>query len=82
MSVFFGGGYPRWALGPLALPSNVVVALSALAIAVAGLVWMVRIIRGPRDEPPSPWRYRDRPSGWPRSLEKAVDDFGTAMFTR
>ena len=26
---------------------------------VAGLVWMVRIFRGPRDEPP-PWRYRDR----------------------
>ena len=46
-------------LGPLALQSVAFVALSALAIAVAGLAWMVRILRGPRDEPP-PWRYRDR----------------------
>lgn len=58
MSVYMGGGYTRWGLGPLALPSNVVVAMSALAMAVAGLVWMVRILRRPRDEPP-PWRYRD-----------------------
>jgi hypothetical protein len=59
MLITFGGGYPRWGLGPLALPSNVVVAMVALAIAVAGLVRMVRIFRGPRDEPPL-WRYRDR----------------------
>ena len=25
---------------------------------VVGFAWMVRIFRGPRDEPP--WRYRDR----------------------
>ena len=59
MIVLFGFGHPRWGLGPLALPSNAVVAVAAFAIAVAGLVWMVRIIRGPRDEPP-PWRYRAR----------------------
>jgi hypothetical protein len=28
-------------------------------LAVFGLVWMLRIFRGPRDEPP-PWRHRDR----------------------
>jgi hypothetical protein len=27
---------------------------------VVGLVWMIRIMRGPKDEPP-PWRYRDLP---------------------
>lgn len=43
---------------PLPLPPNVAVALAAFAIAEAGLAWMVRIIRGPRDEPPR-WRYRD-----------------------
>jgi hypothetical protein len=32
--------------------------VAALAVAVAGLAWMVRIMRGPRDEPPR-WRYRD-----------------------
>jgi hypothetical protein len=42
----------------LPLPPNVTVALAAFAIAVAGLAWMVRIIRGPRDQPPR-WRYRD-----------------------
>jgi hypothetical protein len=26
---------------------------------VAGVIWMIRIFRGPSDEPP-PWRYRDR----------------------
>jgi hypothetical protein len=26
---------------------------------LVGLAWMIRIFRGPRDEPP-PWRYRDR----------------------
>jgi hypothetical protein len=60
-TICFGGGCGggRVTLGPLAAPSNVVVAGAALAIAVAGLAWMVRILRGPRDEPP-PWRYRDR----------------------
>jgi hypothetical protein len=59
MTRYFGFGYPRLALGPLALPSNVAVAIAAFAIAVAGLAWLVRIIRGPMDEPPR-WRYRDR----------------------
>jgi hypothetical protein len=38
------------------------VGIAVVAIGVAlwliGTVWMVRIFRGPRDEPP-PWRYRD-----------------------
>jgi hypothetical protein len=29
-----------------------------LVAAGAGLVWMIRVFRGPRDEPPS-WRARD-----------------------
>jgi hypothetical protein len=45
-------------LGPLLMQSGVLVAIVALAVAMVGLIWMVRIVRGPRDEPP-PWRYRD-----------------------
>jgi hypothetical protein len=33
--------------------------LAAFLGMVVGLVWMIRIFRGRRDEPP-PWRYRDR----------------------
>ena len=43
----------------LGLPYNVIQATVEVGLAVVGLVWMVRIFRGPRDEPP-PWRYRDR----------------------
>jgi hypothetical protein len=57
MTMCFGCNPPApW---PLPLPPSVVVAVVAFAIAVAGLAWMVRILRGPRDEPPR-WRYRDR----------------------
>jgi hypothetical protein len=35
------------------------VPLVAAGVAAVGLVWMVRIFRGPRDDPPA-WRYRDR----------------------
>ena len=35
------------------------VVLAVLVVIVVGLVWMIRIFRGPRDEPP-PWRYRNR----------------------
>lgn len=45
-------------LGPLQVQSGVLAGFVALAVAVAGLVWMLRIVRGSRDEPP-PWRYRD-----------------------
>ena len=38
--------------------TDLVVAVG-VATAVLGLVWMVRIFRGPRDEPPA-WRHRDR----------------------
>ena len=43
----------------LGLPSALVLAVVAVTLAVVGLIWMVRIVRGPRDEPPD-WRYRDR----------------------
>ena len=52
----FGGGPPR----VLGLPSNVVLSVLsvlAAAFAIIGLIWTIRIFRGPRDEPP-PWRYR------------------------
>jgi hypothetical protein len=52
----FGASDP--ALGPLALPSMAFVSVAALVVAVVGLILMIRILRGPRDEPP-PWRYRD-----------------------
>jgi hypothetical protein len=35
------------------------VPLVAAGVAAVGLVWMIRIFRGPRDDPPA-WRYRDR----------------------
>lgn len=38
-------------------PSDIV--LAGLLVGLAGLVWMIRIYRGPRDGPP-PWRHRDR----------------------
>ena len=41
----------------LGVPRRVVVAVVAIALALFGLVWMLRIFRGPRDEP-SAWRYR------------------------
>ena len=34
-------------------------AVLAAATAVIGLIWTIRIFRGPRDEPPR-WRYRNR----------------------
>jgi hypothetical protein len=35
------------------------VPLVAAGVAAVGLVWMVRIFRGPRDDPPA-WRHHDR----------------------
>jgi membrane protein implicated in regulation of membrane protease activity len=43
----------------LGVPSDVLMSMIAFLVALVGLVWMIRIFRGPRDEPP-PWRYRDR----------------------
>jgi len=43
----------------LPLDLDLVVALVGLLPALLGLAWMLRIFRGPRDEPPA-WRYRDR----------------------
>jgi hypothetical protein len=45
----------------LPLPPNAMLFLGTLAIAIFGLAWMVLIIRGPGDDPPACWRYRDRP---------------------
>ncbi len=43
----------------LGLPYRVVQGLVGVAAAMIGLVWMIRIFRGPRDQPPR-WRYRNR----------------------
>ncbi len=43
----------------LGLPPILVVVLVGLAMGLFGFAWMLRIFRGPRDEPPA-WRYRDR----------------------
>ncbi len=43
------------AFGPLVVDVRVI----AVAVPVVGLALMIRVFRGPRDEPP-PWRYRGR----------------------
>ena len=43
----------------LGLPAGLVVVLVGLALGLVGVAWMLRIFRGPRDEPPA-WRYRAR----------------------
>lgn len=43
----------------LGLPPGLVAGFVAIVMAVGGAVWIYRIYRGLRDEPP-PWRYRDR----------------------
>jgi hypothetical protein len=43
----------------LGLPGNLVVLVIGVLGYAVGLAWMVRMARGPRDEPPA-WRYRDR----------------------
>jgi hypothetical protein len=42
----------------LGLPSDIALAALGIGLAVVGLVWMLRIFRGPHDEAPA-WRYRD-----------------------
>jgi hypothetical protein len=39
--------------------ASLFVAAAAFLGMLFGLAWMIRIFRGPHDEPP-PWRYRDR----------------------
>ena len=51
-------------IGPLATPNLALDPMGVWMAAVAGLwfagvIWMLHIFRGPRDEPP-PWRYRVR----------------------
>ena len=48
----------RLVLGPLVVTAGTFT-LAALPGAVVGLIWMLRIFRGPRDELPR-WRYRDQ----------------------
>lgn len=55
--VIYHRGNPA-GLGPLASIIPFAVPITAFVMALVGLIWMVRIFRGPRDEPP-PWRYRD-----------------------
>ena len=47
------------ALGPLLIPQSVAIPIAAFVAQLFGLIWMIRIFRGSRDEPP-PWRYRSR----------------------
>ena len=43
----------------LGLPADVAYRVAGLVPVLVGFAWMVRIFRGPLDEPPL-WRYRDR----------------------
>jgi len=49
----FGCDYPQ----VFGMPSPLVLGAVSVGLAVVGLLRMVRIFRGPRDEPPA-WRYR------------------------
>ena len=44
---------------PLPLPPHAMLFLGGLTISIVGLVWMVRIIRGPGEDPRPRWRYRE-----------------------
>jgi hypothetical protein len=44
-------------IGLLSLPGPLLWRVLAVVIPVVGLLWMIGIFRGSRDEPP-PWRYR------------------------
>lgn len=44
---------------PLPIQPGWLVALIAIPVPLIGLAWMIRILRGPGDDPPA-WRYRDR----------------------
>jgi hypothetical protein len=46
-----GAPPPQWSEAPLTVAGYLGM--------LVGLAWMIRIFRGPRDEPPR-WRYRDR----------------------
>ena len=52
----FGCDRPPDVLG---VRADVLLPVVGGVLAVVGLVWLVRIFRGSRDEPPA-WRYRDR----------------------
>jgi hypothetical protein len=55
--------WPPGMMGPtpmlFGLPATLVQGVSGLVLGLGGLTWMIRIVRGPSDEPP-PWRYRHR----------------------
>jgi hypothetical protein len=61
--VLFGGwlaltiGTMDWMFGP-PQPARLI-PVAVWVVMVIAFVWMVRIFRGPRDDPP-PWRYRGR----------------------
>ncbi len=50
---------PSVELGPLSVPGSLLDRVLAVVVSVVGLLWMIGIFRGPRDDPP-PWRRRDR----------------------
>jgi hypothetical protein len=47
-------------LGPFDIPSRVAIAAAATVVLIVGLIWLVRILEGPGEDEPPPWRYRDR----------------------
>jgi hypothetical protein len=59
VSVTFGA--TTMTLGPIFIDGSLAgrVGAAVVVVPVIGLLCMIRVFRGPRDEP-SPWRYRDR----------------------
>jgi hypothetical protein len=55
----FSDPRPPLSIGPLSVPFRVLLSIVEIVVPVVGLIWMIRIFRGPSDEPP-PWRYRAR----------------------
>jgi hypothetical protein len=55
----FFGGPPMVEVGPLLMRAQTLISVLALVGSIVGLVWIIRLMRGPRDEPPR-WRYRGR----------------------
>jgi hypothetical protein len=56
----FSDPRPAVILGPLEIPAAVFISVVWFVLPVVGLIWMVRVFRGPREDEPPPWRHRDR----------------------
>lgn len=51
----FGGVPP----GLFGIPAPVIVVVVAFSLAMAGLAWIIRVIRSVDDDRPGPWRFLD-----------------------